>query len=139
MFVRRILRLIAGITVVGLLVAAYLTRHAWLPESPSNVQAEDTPTHAAAGEPQQVQLTPQAQSNLRLVSKPLKVDTFWRTIQVPGMVVDRPAYSDRGIVSPVTGVVTKVHYFPGDTVKSGDTLFTLRLLSETLHLAQSEL
>jgi len=67
------------------------------------------------------------------------VDTFWRTIQVPGMVVDRPAYSDRGIVTPVTGVVTKVHCFPGDTVQPGDTLFTLRLLSETLHLTQSDL
>ena len=58
---------------------------------------------------------------------------------MPGMVVDRPAQSDRGIVAPLTGVVTKVHHFPGDTVKPGDTLFTLRLLSETLHLTQSEL
>src|SRR5581483_8644184 len=55
------------------------------------------------------------------------------------MVVDRPGRSDRGVVSPVTGVVTKVNRYPGDTVRPGDELFTLRLLSESLHLTQSDL
>jgi biotin carboxyl carrier protein len=135
------LKLLAGVGVIAILAAAgYFTRDAWLASDPGT-EPEDNHqhAHAGAGEPQQVKLTPQAQSNLRLVSRPLQATTFWRTIQVPGMIVDRPAYSDRGIVSPVAGVVRKVHRYPGDTVKQGDDLFTLRLLSETLQLTQSEL
>jgi biotin carboxyl carrier protein len=144
MSLRRILKPLAGIALVaGLLTVGDLTRDTWLPwvapADRSTGQATGKQGQAPAGESQSVRLTPQAQSNLRLASKPLEADTFWRTIQVPGMVVDRPAYSDRGIVAPVTGVVTKVHHFPGDTVRPGDTLFTLRLLSESLHLTQSDL
>jgi cobalt-zinc-cadmium efflux system membrane fusion protein len=143
MRLRRILLPVAAtILVAGIATAGYLTRDTWLPwfvAPASNVHAEDKHAHASGGESQQVKLTPQAQSNLRLVAKPLKVGTFWRTAQVPGMIVDRPAYSDRGIIAPVTGVVTKVYRFPGDTVRPGEKLFTLRLLSETLQLTQSEL
>ena len=39
----------------------------------------------------------------------------------------------------MTGVVTKVYHFPGDTVRPGNKLFTLRLVSESLHVTQSEL
>lgn len=139
----RIVKILAGIAVLaGVATTGFFTRDYWLPwvtpSAPANGQAEAQQA-APAGEAQQVRLTPQAQANLRLVTKPLKADTYWRTVQVPGLIVDRPAHSDRGVVSPVTGVVTKVHHFPGDTVRPGDALFTMRLLSETLHLTQSEL
>lgn len=88
---------------------------------------------------EQVRLTPQARRNLKLTSKPVVPQVFWRTIEVPGVVVDRPGISDRGVTSPVTGVVTKAHSFPGDTVQPGDVLFTLRLVSESLHTSQMEL
>lgn len=42
-------------------------------------------------------------------------------------------------MAPVTAVVSAVHHVPGDTVRPGDLLFTLRLLSESLHLTQTEL
>ena len=128
----------------SVVMAGYLTRAAWLPWMTTNSSIGKTEdkhddTHGGGGEVQQVKLSTQAQANLRLVVKPLTVETYWRTIQVPGLIVDRPAQSDRGIVAPVTSVVTKVHHYPGDIVKPGDPLFTLRLLSEPLHLAQSEL
>lgn len=126
--------------VMGL--AGFLTRNRWLAWdtlSPSPGPTGKEHTHDSQDRLQRVQITPQAQANLRLVSKPLKVSTFWRTIQIPGTVVDRPAYSDRNVIAPVTGVVLKVHHFPGDTVRPGDPLVTLRLVSETLHLAQTEL
>ena len=81
----------------------------------------------------------QAQLNLGLAAKPLKPQTYWKVIQVPGMVVDRPGQSDRGVVATATGVISNVFHFPGDTVQPGDPLFTLKLLSESLHLTQSEL
>ncbi len=81
----------------------------------------------------------QAQLNLGLVAKPLKPQVYWKVIQVPGMVVDRPGQSDRGVVATATGVISNVFHFPGDTVQPGDPLFTLKLLSESLHLTQSEL
>src|SRR5262249_28952181 len=59
--------------------------------------------------------------------------------QVPGVVIDRPGHSDRGITAPAVSVVARVHVFPGDTVKTGDRLFTLRLVSEYLQNTQTEL
>jgi len=90
-------------------------------------------------EPKVLKLSPQARQNLKLVSKPVKPQSFWRKILVPGEVVDRPGLSDRGVTSPAVGVVTQVHAFPGDTVRPGDRLFTLRLISEYLQNTQSEL
>ncbi|MBA4064371.1 MAG: hypothetical protein C0501_11790 [Isosphaera sp.] len=129
--------LLAGVGGVG-----YLTRGSWVPRLfPPAAEVEDDHDHdhGPAGEPQQVRLSPQAQANLRLAPEPLAVGTFWRTVQIPGTVVDRPAHSDRNLVAPVTGVVTTVHHSPGDTVRPGEPVVTLRLLSETLQLAQTEL
>jgi cobalt-zinc-cadmium efflux system membrane fusion protein len=55
------------------------------------------------------------------------------------MIVDRPGLSDREVVSPTVGIVTELFHVPGDTVRLGDKLFTIRLASESLHQTQSEL
>src|SRR5579871_4357831 len=94
------------------------------------VSASPTDEHSRpSGNPtlEQVKLSAQAQANLQLTSKALQLQTFWKTVQMPGQIVDRPGFSDRGVVAPITGVVTKVHQMPGDTVRPGDPLFTLRL------------
>jgi multidrug efflux pump subunit AcrA (membrane-fusion protein) len=134
--------MLAGVALAGgLFAAGFLSRGAWLPwVATADGRAEtDDHDHGPVVEPDQVKLTAQARANLRLLVKPLQAGVYWRTVTVPGLIVDRPAQSDRGVVAPVTGVVTRVHHFPGDAVKPGDRLFTLRLLSETLHLTQSEL
>ncbi len=56
---------------------------------------------------------------------------------IPGEVADRPGLSDRGVTSPAVGVVTAIHAFPGDTMRPGDPLFTLRLFSEYLQATQT--
>jgi multidrug efflux pump subunit AcrA (membrane-fusion protein) len=86
-----------------------------------------------------LQLSEQARKNLGLVSRPVKLESYWRTIQIPGVIVDRPGRSDRGVTAPAVSVVVKVHAFPGDTVKPGDRLFTLRVVSEYLQNTQAEL
>jgi multidrug efflux pump subunit AcrA (membrane-fusion protein) len=133
---------------LGLAVLAavgYFTSDRWLPMAKEFIEARakledhhDELDHKALVL-DHIKLSPQAQQNLKLSSKPLQPDTYWRTIELPGTIVDRPGQSDRGVVSPVTGVVTKVHRYPSDTVKPGEVLFTVRLLSEAIHQTQSEL
>ncbi|MGL6075436.1 MAG: efflux RND transporter periplasmic adaptor subunit [Fimbriiglobus sp.] len=94
---------------------------------------------AEVGLSEKILLTTQAQKNLRITSGPLKPEVFWKTISVPGMVIDRPGYSDRGVVAPVTGVVSRIHKIAGNTARPGEVLFTLKLLSESLHLTQTDL
>ena len=127
--------------VIGLGIGAFVTRDRWL----DAIGSRATPTHAAESAPAPsseatvLKLSVQARKNLGLVAKPVKPQTYWRTIQVPGAIVDRPGRSDRGVTAPAVGAVVQVHAFPGDTVKPGDRLFTLRLFSEYLQNTQSEL
>lgn len=120
---------------------AFFTREQWMPliarqsAEAAPVEAESPPVE----EPKVLKLSAQAQKNLGLVSKPVRPQTYWKRIQIPGEIVDRPGRSDRGITSPAVGVVTQIHAFPGDTVKPGDRLFTLRLFSEYLQNTQKEL
>ena len=141
---RTLLKPLLTVAIVGgLVVAGYLTRNRWLP-SFQNATTAVTDDSAAgdieAGAPvEQVLLSDQAIDNLGLSAKPARPGTFWKTIQVPGMVVDLPGRSDRGVISPVAGVVDRVNHFPGDSVRTGEVLFTIRILSESLHQTQSEL
>ena len=138
----RIPRILVGVAVVtGLGVGAFVTRDRWM----ALIASRTTPAKAAEAAPAPIQeatvlkLSPQARQNLGLVAKAAKPQTYWRTIQVPGAIVDRPGRSDRGVTAPAVSSIVQVHAFPGDTVKPGDRLFTLRLFSEYLQNTQSEL
>ncbi|MGD9723510.1 MAG: efflux RND transporter periplasmic adaptor subunit [Pirellulales bacterium] len=87
----------------------------------------------------QLELSPQARANLHIEVRNLEPRTSYKTIELPGMVVDRPGVTDRGVVAPIGGVVAKVHRLPGDTVRPGDVLCTVQLLSESLQVAEREL
>jgi cobalt-zinc-cadmium efflux system membrane fusion protein len=82
---------------------------------------------------------PEARKNLGLVSKSIALTTYHRKIEIPGIVTHRPGVSDRGVVAPVTGIVTRIHAYPGNYVEPDSPLFTLRLVSESLHTSQLEL
>lgn len=134
-----------GLAAAALLLAfgigGYFTQDFWLPwmSGAADESADQNGAALAPLEGKSVQLSPQAAANLKLVSQPVRLQSYWRTLQVPGIVVDRPGLSDRGVPAPVAGVVTRVHAFPGDTVRPGDQLVTLRIVSEYLQNAQSEL
>ncbi len=136
------LKSLAAFTILtGLSFAGYFTREQWLPfvvpqtQSAEKVDASDE----SAAPPTKVIVSDQAQLNMGLKAKPLEAKPYWKTILVPGIVVDRPGLSDRGVTAPVTGVVIKIAHVPGDAVRSGDLLFTIRVLSESLHQTQTEL
>lgn len=125
--------------------AAFGLRDRWLPLvqvrfQPSKPMAVGKYEAATPVEkPKVLELSVQARKNLKLVSKPARLQTYWRTVLIPGEIVDRPGLSDRGVTSPAVGVVTQIHAFPGDTIRAGQPLFTLRLFSEYLQNTQSEL
>lgn len=91
------------------------------------------------GVTQPARISPQARKNLGLVSKPVQPTTYWRTIEIPALIIDRPGVSDRGVVTPITGVVTKILAYPGDAVEPGGELFSVRIVSEPLHTSQLEI
>ncbi|MFT7641333.1 MAG: cobalt-zinc-cadmium efflux system membrane fusion protein [Pirellulaceae bacterium] len=128
------------VAIVGLIATAFLSRDRWLPWlSSAGPTAAAEERQSPIADAKVLKLSPQARKNLKLVSKPAALQNYWRTIQVPGVVVDRPGVSDRGVTSPAVGVVTQIHAFAGDTVRPGEVLFSLRLFSEYLQNTQSEL
>lgn len=147
-FRRYLSPLLTLLAVGGAAFAAYSTRERWLPHvfpAKTEPKADGHADHPES-EPakvQRVKLSQEAQANLGL-DKDGAVDSlvpteYWRRVPVPGVVVDRPGESDRGVTSKVAGVVTEIKARPGDTVKAGDPLFTLQLVSEFLQGVQTDL
>ncbi len=124
----------------GLVAGGYFTRHYWEPWLASpETHSDDPAPPAAADEPKLLKLNPQARKNLALTSQPSALQAYWRTIEVPGVIVDRPGQSDRAIVSPAAAVVTSIHAFPGDLAGPGTKLFTLRVIGEQALTTQADL
>lgn len=141
-FVRFVRGLLMLAMLGGLIAAAAWYRDLWLPllqQPAGDHSAVAAGEEAPISEAKVLELSPQARQNLKLVSRPAKLSNYWRAVIVPGEITDRPGLSDRGVTSPAVGVVTQVHAFAGDTVRPGDRLFTLRLVSEYIHNTQSEL
>jgi cobalt-zinc-cadmium efflux system membrane fusion protein len=130
------LALILGSAISG---GAFIAYRAWEARQAAAATAADKPAAPIVDGSMPVRLTAQARANLGLTAQPATVVTYWRKIEVPGMVVDRPGVSDRGVIAPVTGVVTNIYSHPGETVEPDAPLFTLRLTSESLHTSQREI
>jgi len=141
--VRRKILLNSALAVVVVLLTGSLGFYSyttWQSKQAAVVQQEakkEEPAIADGSTP--VRLSLEARKNLGIISKPLLPITYWRKIEIPGVVTDRPGISDRGVVAPVTGIVTTIHAYPGDTVTPDAPLFSLRLVSESLHTSQLEL
>ncbi len=150
---RRFGWLIASLTLTGLGVlgvSLHVRRSRQWEIPPGNVQvaARDQPHDGGHAHPHDeghplseevLRLSAEARANLGLRVTAVEPQQYWWTILVPGEIIDRPGCSDWEVTSPVVGVVTEVHAYPGDTVRPGASLFTLRLFSEHLQNAQSEL
>lgn len=139
----RVFRVLGTMVIVAVLAAAaFATRDrwmVWIAAQQTAAPAVEAAPPAPIQEAKVLKLSVQARKNMELVAKAAKPQTYWRSIQVPGAIVDRPGRSDRGVTAPAVGAVVQIHAFPGDTVKPGDQLFTLRLFSEYLQNTQSEL
>lgn len=128
--------LVAAAVIVVIAAGGYLYR-AWRHAAPAGgAEAAKTPIVDGA---MPIRVSAEARKNMGLVAKSLQPTNYLRKIEVPGVITDRPGVSDRGVVAPVTGIVTKIHAYPGTTVLPDSPLFSLRLVSESLHASQLEL
>ncbi len=99
------------------------------------------PAEPVAAPAERVKISAQARANLGLrIGRmfPAK-EPYWRSLTVPGQVVERQGNCDRLVTAPLAGVVQHIGPLRGEIVHAGDVLFTLRLTSEPLQTAQSEL
>lgn len=125
--------LLAGLGILG-----YLSRGTWFP-NPVAKEQSTKPADETNASNNRIVVGDQAQKNLGLTAKRLQAETFWKTITIQGMVVDRPGFSDREVVAPAVGTISQLYHVPGDMVRPGDKLFTLKLASESLQQTQAEL
>lgn len=95
--------------------------------------------HAAHAGGERVKLSKQAQENLKLEADLLIPEPYYRKMQIPAVIADRPGETDRGVTARVAGIVNEIKAKPGDAVKAGDPLFTILLVSEFVQSTQTEL
>jgi biotin carboxyl carrier protein len=138
---RRVVQALLALAFLALVAALGTVVYRQWEQARTAAKADEDGDHApvAAAGNRPARVSPQARKNLGLVSQPVRLTTYWRKIDVPGVIADRPGISDRGVTAPVTGVVTQIHAYPGETVEPDAPLFSLRLVSETLHASQLEL
>jgi len=131
--------LVGPAIVVAVLFAGWTFRKQLFPQQETTAASEDDASGESAEKQTILEISEQARKNLSLVAKAARPQSYWRTVVIPGEVDDRPGLSDRGVTSPAVGVVTAIHAFPGDTMRPGEPLFSLRLFSEYLQATQTQL
>jgi cobalt-zinc-cadmium efflux system membrane fusion protein len=146
--------LAGGIAAVA--AAAVILQSHWLPPvqqwlarwSPVTAKSEtgepghDDAGHAAHGNPNSIELSPQARKNIGLTDdkiQPVKLQPFTRSITVPGMVVERPGRSVVEVTAPFTGHIDRIFPSEGESLTISQKLFNLRLTHEELVQTQATL
>lgn len=139
---------------VILLIAAGVLSRSWLSrrsEVPAKNEAHGKRANVEAGEhgahdhghtghneATSLELSKQAQQSIGLTVAAVKLQTFERTITVPGLITERPGKSVIAVTAPLTGVITNIFVIQGEAVQPGRPLFDLRLSHEELVQAQSD-
>lgn len=98
--------------------------------------------HAGHDVSNSLELSEQAQGNLGLTAeslRPIALETFHRTLTVPGIVAELPGRTRVEVSTPIAGVVTKVFAVKGEAVQPGTLLFEIRITAEELASSQTEL
>lgn len=149
MFHKYVLPLLVGVGVVVVVFVGYVTHEKWAlfvipskgapkPEGHGGGH-DDHAGHDHGTQTDRVKLSPQAQANLGLDVDMLTPEPYKRKMLIPGIVVDRPGESDRIVTSKISGIIKEIYAKPGQTVKAGEPLFRLQLVSELLQSIQLEL
>lgn len=147
------------VLILALFVTALVTRERWLPGLTQGIQSRIASFRGDAGgeaasdadddhghdhgssEVESIELSPQARKMLGLEGDGLgeiRLTTFRPSVTVPALIVERPGLSRRHVVTPLTGLITRVHVGLGEAVAPGTLLFQIRLTHEDLVRAQEE-
>jgi multidrug efflux pump subunit AcrA (membrane-fusion protein) len=86
-----------------------------------------------------IEVSEAARRAIGIQVKTAKLNSFVRTISVPGIVVARPGRSTVQVTAPMTGIVTRIVPTEGEAVTPGQVLFEIRLLHEEVVQAQADL
>lgn len=127
---------------IGIGAGGYLTQSQWLPRlmgiagTPAKAPAAE---HAHDEDAHSVILSEQARKNLGLETGPIVIGEFWRTLRIPGNIVEQPGHSHRKVPAPLTGTVRELYVHPNQLVRPGDPLAILELTGDTLATAQADL
>ncbi|MBR6435254.1 MAG: efflux RND transporter periplasmic adaptor subunit [Thermoguttaceae bacterium] len=69
----------------------------------------------------------------------IKTGEFDKTMTFPAILEERPGETLTKIPSPVSGVIEKIYFHPGQMIQNGQALFDIRLTREDVITAQSDL
>ncbi len=132
---------VTGAILLSIVAMLWLTRSIWVPQFTATriVDSADIDPPVTPEDVQVLKLSEQARRNLQLRVSAVAPQAYWKTIEIPGVVVDRPGVTDTGITSPLAGVITTMHALEGDIVQAGQKLFSIRLISDYLQRAQLDL
>ncbi len=86
-----------------------------------------------------VQLSKKAYKSLGIKLQQIALTDYYRNWRIPAQVIEKLGHSDHALSAPVTGIVSRVHVFPGQAVRTGDPLFDLQVNDEPLTTAQVSL
>ncbi len=133
--------------------SAWATHPRWLPSvqarwdsfqttasaNPSAAKADeddhaghDHGAHSGHDESSSLELSEQARKNIGLQVGKVELQTFVRTVTVPGIVAERPGRTKLRVAAPMTGIITKVYVVQGEAIRPGQPVFDLRLTHEDM-------
>jgi cobalt-zinc-cadmium efflux system membrane fusion protein len=121
---------------------AALDEHGHAASEPAHDEHAGHDDHAGHDAANSLELSAQAQGNLGLTEasfRPIALETFHRTLTVPGIVTELPGRTLMEVSTPMAGVVTKVFAVKGEAVEAGSLLFEIRITAEELVSSQTEL
>jgi membrane fusion protein, heavy metal efflux system len=152
-------RWLVGGALVLLVVAAAMFHRQWLPnvqrlvafaqpaapdkdhhDGKAGLDPHTGHKHSGHDDANTLELSDQAMRNIGLgVPHLVKLQSFTRTISVPGMIVERPGRSTVEVTAPMAGVITRIYSVEGEAVEPGAKLFEVRLTHEDQVTMQADL
>ena len=141
------------VAVVAILGTLFLTSELWYPQTEQRIKdfvqsRSDTRSTAgregeeetsSTGGQEDLSVATEALESLGLTGDAIRkfeLTDYTRTVQIPGVVVERPGRSRVDVAAPLTGIVTSVNVTQGEAVAANRLLFTMRLTHEDLVQAQ---
>lgn len=133
------------ILLISLSLAALAAGGVWFYGLPFWQRGEETAKkkdeHKHQSEEEHVTLGRHARENLglRFGKIELSKEPYWRSVTIPGLVSERPGSCERQVSAPMAGIVRHIAGIRGEIVRTGETLFTVEIISEHIHTLQADL